>query len=635
MDWIIEFDIAAVVITVIILGLFLKRKSYPSKVNRMYLYLMTVGMVASVLDIISVYAIIYAKHIPLPLNRLINMLFLLSMNAVTFVYYFYITAIIDEFDVKNNWHENPMRIVAAIDFLLIALSPVTGWVFYFDENRQYCSGPLKSVIYVIALFVLFVCLMQTIRNRKILTSAERKGVYLYTVSNLIAVIVQCVNPKLLITNFAISIAFLIMYVTLQRPEDKIDSLTQLENKAAFLEELNREVYYKKNFFLLVVKMENLAHINNMYGITQANSIIRLFAKTLLDASRNVGVYRISGSRFVYIGWSKKEIDSIIRYVETRINNGFELNAMEVQVKTKYCVLWYPEHGKDVDELEKAIQYCLKYNTQKNGGKVIYADSDMLEAFKRKDAILDIVRNALDNRTFEVYYQPIFNWRKNQFDSAEALIRLRDEKFGFISPDEFIPMAEKNGMIIEIGEYVIEEVCKMIQQTEISKYGMEHIHINLSGVQCMQKDLNEKIQYITQKYGIHSSQICFEITETAAIHSDAYLTEKIKGITDDGFSLALDDYGSGFATFGYLLHYPFSIVKFDKEIVWQAAKQKKAAIALNHLSNMMKEIGLVIVAEGVETEEQAEFLKQMGCDLLQGYLYAKPMPKDTLIQFLKN
>ena len=152
---------------------------------------------------------------------------------------------------------------------------------------------------------------------------------------------------------------------------------------------------------------------------------------------------------------------------------------------------------------------------------------------------------------------------------------------------------------------------------------------------MQKDLKERVQRIVKKYDVDPNVLYFEITETAALHSDSYLTEKLKGITDAGFKLILDDYGSGFATFGYLLHFPFSVVKFDKEMVWQATEKEKTLIALNYVVKMMKALGLEIVAEGVETNKQAEQLKEIGCDFFQGFLYAKPMQEEMFLAFLKD
>lgn len=635
MDWVIEFDIAAFIIIAIILGLFLLKKNYPSKANKKYLNLMIAGLAASFLDVVSVYAIIYANQIPIWINMVVNASFLLCMNAVPFLYYFYVGAIINEFEELDNWHEWPMRVIAVFDWLLIVTSTFTGWVFYFNDKREYCNGSLKFVVYGIALFMLCACLFKTIRNREILSTTQKNCVYLYTLSNLVAVIIQCVFPKLLITNFAIAIAFMIIFITLQRPEDKIDSLTMLENRVSFLEDLNREVYMKKPFFLLAIKVDNLNNINERIGITLSNSVLRQFAHTIAEAAGGANVYRISGAKFVYFGSSKEEMQSIIQKIENRVNKGFELHDMVVQMNVKYYLLSYPQHGKTAKELERAMQYCMEEKNQKNDARIIYADEKMLEKLNRRDEIRDIISRALKNRTFEVYYQPIYNWKQKVFDSAEALIRLKDEKYGFISPDEFIPMAERSGQIVEIGEYVLDEVCRMLSETDILKFGIKYIHINLSAVQCMQKDLNEKIQNTVHKFGVDANILCFEITETAALHSDAYLTEKIKGITDAGFKLALDDYGSGFATFGYLLQYPFSIVKFDKEMIWQATKEEKATVALNYVIKMMKELGLEIVAEGVETEEQAQQLKKAGCDFFQGFLYAKPMPEEQFVTFCNS
>lgn len=635
MEWFIEFDIAAFIIIAIILGLFIVKKNYPSRVNQMYLYLMIAGLLSSLTDVASVYAIVYARQIPIWVNLLVNTLFLLCMNVIPFIYYFYVDAVINEFEELDKWHEWPMRVIAVLDLMLIGTSPFTGLVFYFNEQRDYCSGPLKVIVYGIAVFVLVACLFKTFRNREILSRTQKNCVYLYTLLNVAVVIIQIFYPKLLITNFALAIAFMIIYIMLQRPENKIDSLTMLENRVAFLQELNREIYNKKPFWLLAVKIDNLNSINERIGINLCNAVLRQFSLVLTEASEDANVYRISGAKFVYIRQSQEEIQLIVQKIEEQIQKGFELHDMVVQLKVNYYLLGYPQHGTTSKELEKAMQYCMESKIQNNDGKIIYADEKMLEKLKWKDEIRNIISRSLKNRTFEVYYQPIYNWQKKTFDSAEALIRLKDEQYGFISPDEFIPMAEKSGQIVEIGEYVLDEVCKMISETNVLKFGIKNIHINLSAVQCMQKNLNERIQNIVQKYGLDSNVLCFEITETAALHSDSYLTEKLKRITDTGFKLALDDYGSGFATFGYLLQYPFSVVKFDKEMIWQATKEEKASVALNYVIKMMKELGLEIVAEGVETEEQAQQLKKAGCDLFQGYLYAKPMPKEQFIDFLDH
>ena len=307
MGWFIEFDIAAFIIIAIILGLFIVKKNYPSRVNQMYLYLMIAGLLSSLTDVASVYAIVYARQIPIWVNLLVNTLFLLCMNVIPFIYYFYVDAVINEFEELDKWHEWPMRVIAVLDLMLIGTSPFTGLVFYFNEQRDYCSGPLKVIVYGIAVFVLVACLFKTFRNREILSRTQKNCVYLYTLLNVAVVIIQIFYPKLLITNFALAIAFMIIYIMLQRPENKIDSLTMLENRVAFLQELNREIYNKKPFWLLAVKIDNLHSINERIGINLCNAVLRQFSLVLTEASEDANVYRISGAKFVYIRQSQEEI----------------------------------------------------------------------------------------------------------------------------------------------------------------------------------------------------------------------------------------------------------------------------------------------------------------------------------------
>lgn len=190
------------------------------------------------------------------------------------------------------------------------------------------------------------------------------------------------------------------------------------------------------------------------------------------------------------------------------------------------------------------------------------------------------------------------------------------------------------MIIAIGEFVFEEVCRMISARKIGQFGIERMEINLSPAQCVQKDLREVFKSIMDKYQIPYDMINLEITETAAVHSTEYLQQDMLAMNKDGIHFSLDDYGRGLSNVNYLVTFPFSIVKLDKELVWAAEKQENARVALRHIVKMMKELQLEIVAEGVETEAQVDMLREMDCDYMQGYLYAKPMPEDDFLSFIQ-
>ena len=226
-------------------------------------------------------------------------------------------------------------------------------------------------------------------------------------------------------------------------------------------------------------------------------------------------------------------------------------------------------------------------------------------------------------------------RKGSFSSAEALIRLWDEHLGYIPPDEFIPMAEQNGMIIEIGEIVFRQVCAFIQNHNLDSLGIDYIEVNLSFVQCMQENLAQQLVSIMKEYNVAPNRINFEITETAGSVKADTLRRNMDKLIEIGSAFSMDDYGTGFSTADYLAHLPLQIVKIDKSILWSAMEKPEAFIILRHTVEMLKDLRKKIIVEGVETQEMVDILTKMHCDYLQGYLYSKPLPEEDYIAFLRK
>ena len=241
--------------------------------------------------------------------------------------------------------------------------------------------------------------------------------------------------------------------------------------------------------------------------------------------------------------------------------------------------------------------------------------------------------AIKEDGFCVHYQPIYSVEKGRYTTAEALVRFKESDIGFVSPEEFIPIAEKNGMIVRIGEIVFEKVCKFYKENHLEEKGIENIHFNLSVVECMQQKLHEKIENIMDMYKLDSSKISLEITETAAVTSREIIINNMNQLIDRGFKFSMDDYGTGFSNTSTLIAYPFDEIKIDKSIVWSAMEDEKAMIAFKHSVAMIKDLDFKIVAEGVETKEQAKMLGDLGCDYFQGYYYSKPVSEDDFMSLI--
>lgn len=238
---------------------------------------------------------------------------------------------------------------------------------------------------------------------------------------------------------------------------------------------------------------------------------------------------------------------------------------------------------------------------------------------------DIVE-GVELKQFEVYYQPIIDTSKQQVVAAEALVRWNHPTQGLLHPGSFIDIAEKTGAIVELGEYVLHEACRQSKEWKDAGYSHYKVSVNLSLVQLSDKQFINKVFYILRETGIFPEDLEIEVTESAAIY-DLEITRntlmQLKGI---GIHLVLDDFGTGYSGLSRLGHLPITGIKIDKVFVWQSMKSEWDANLLKSIILFARSLGLHLVAEGVETEEQLEQLKSMGCDCIQGFYYTHPLPR---------
>ena len=234
----------------------------------------------------------------------------------------------------------------------------------------------------------------------------------------------------------------------------------------------------------------------------------------------------------------------------------------------------------------------------------------------------------------MYYQPIYSVKENGFTTAEALIRLIDDKEGMVSPGIFIPAAEKNGTIHKIGDFVIQDVCRFIEENDLAKLGLHSIEVNLSTVQCMRNNVVDRIGNCLADHHVDPSNINLEVTETASNFVHDTIRTTIFSLHSLGLNFALDDYGTGYSNLQRVVDMPFNAIKLDKRFVDEWEHPRMRSVIQNTI-RMIKDLGEEIVVEGVETKEAAEWFAEQGCDYIQGFYYARPMPEEEFLHFLIN
>lgn len=633
------FDIAALVLLFVLLITVFSRRMTRGRENIVFLLFLLVSMLATTCSLTTAIASNWPIGYPVGLRYVLHTCYLLFRNLIGPCYVFYIVTLTDTWDVFRKGILGRMMVIVPfiiIAILLLVVNPLTHLVFYIDDTLVYQRGKLFILLYVSAVFYLVYAMVYIILNYRMLE--RTKAVALFSLGPLtaISVVVQFVYPMLLVEMFCTMIANVLMLLAVHRPEEAMDAQTGLKNLPAYIEDIRRHALKHKSVGMIIISIANYDSYATLLGYERSNELLRRIAKYMLDISfqyRSVEVYHIGNGRFHFVtkGEGKIDLDQVANDINRYLRDGIQLDGYELSLIAYVSVVRCPEDVSDYptlmrysNELVKSCDYT---------GQVIYASKVIKDSMKLVvDNIDDILDDALINHRFEVYYQPIFSVKDQSFTSAEALLRLRDAEGRFISPAQFIPAAERSGKIHRIGDYVLEEVCRFISSEDFAKTGMEYIEINLSVSQCMHKELANRVLTLLEKYHVDAKCINLEITETAVGFSQNILMENLEVLSQAGVTFSLDDFGTGYSNMVRVASLPLRIVKLDKSFV-DRMDNPRIKVIVRDLINLIKDVDMEIVVEGVETGNMANQFAEYDCEYIQGYYYAKPMPKQNLLQFL--
>lgn len=631
------FDYAAVIILALLLFTTYCRGLTKGRLNKCYVELIVVCLISVVADILTAYGDnFYIKN--LFYRYSFHYIYLLTHNATTPLFVVYLMIVTDT-DYKMRGFKSVFYMLPfAAVFSLMCANPFTSWMFYINDNYEYVRGPLFFVLYISAGLYLYMCVYYIVRYGR--TIGFRRSIGLGSVIPLLisAIAIQFFKPDLLMEMFAIAIGMFLIASLIHRPEDILDTETGFSNKTACIDDVNRCIHNKKPIEIILINIGNFDSLKSLLNSAGLHKLHRTIAASISEINKKRGTfsemfYVGSGILCLEINYTKlADTEAAAEEINQRLHEPIIMNDMEIDLTPYVCIVKCPKEISDADTLTRfAEQLSLSTYT----GEVMHASEvfkkDRFDMMQHMDTIIE---NALSNHLFKVYYQPIYNIHTKTFNSAEALIRLIDRDYGFIPPDVFIPMAEKSGAIHRIGAFVLDEVCTFIESDDFKQLGIDYIEVNLSVAQCMRNNLTDEIKDIMAKHNVSPSQINLEITETTATYSQDALKDNVKNLHDAGINFSLDDYGSGYSNIERISTMVFDIIKLDKTFV-NVANSKNHDIILKHTVSMIKELGMKIVVEGVETKELLDRFAKLGCDYIQGYYFSKPIPKGDFIDFVRK
>ena len=413
-----------------------------------------------------------------------------------------------------------------------------------------------------------------------------------------------------------------------------DPITGLHNRNHFIMLLGEQIRQAEadntSVSVMFIDINDFRKINDSLGIIVGDMLVQGFGQFLNEFSNeDVYVSHFNGDVFcisIFDPKDRNDVPKIFKKIVDRLQKPFTVDGNQLHINIAVGVAEYPVAATTPLELINCAEIVMFKAKAKSPGKnaIRYYDSGIMQDFLYHVDIENKLKNALVMDQFMVYFQPQYHTLGKQLRGVEALLRWKDENGKFIGPNEFIPIAEKNGNIIPIGAYVIEESIRIFMEWKKTYHFPMILSLNVSAIQYKQPDFVDQIMKSVRKHNMKPEELELELTESVLIDDYQLITEKLAVLRNCGIKISLDDFGTGYSSLSYLRGLPIDTLKIDKSFVDTITTDENSQIILESIMYMVKKLGLETIAEGVETEEQFFYLDNIECDNIQGFYLGKPM-----------
>ncbi len=637
MEFSIELEAISLVVIIILALFHYDRNNVHSKRYHLFNICLIITACAIVANIATCIMMKDISAYPMALHMFINSIYFVAINSCFSMIAAYVFTLLFAYMKEQKCYKIALSFVIITNIILVLLVIVniwTGCYFYFKDNVYY-RGPLNKLGFIVLGIEACMLCMCYFRNRKSVTPYAKQLVQTLPFLVIVMTLIQVIVPDVMLVGTIAALANLIIFACFQNNRIGRDALTELPNRPSFFKALSR--YKAKGLLshIVLVHVCQLDKVNKRYGMNGGDYLLYNVARYLENVSSNYRVYRFGNTHFVMLGdfHSMTEAEAITAEIYERFSKPWIVEGEKWTQQIQLIHLKCASEENDENTLIEKLNYMLTYSKDKNESMKMYFSDEVKALYERKLYVLNEVKKALRDETFELYYQPVYFSKEKTFKTAEVLLRLFTEDGAAISPGEFIPIAEENGLGDDISWFVFRKAMEfMVEHPELP---LDSISVNMSIQQMRKSYIDEKIEELSEIYVSMAHKIRIEITEGVITKNPALATKVMTDLVNGGLNFYLDDFGMGYSNFARVLELPFEVVKLDRSIMQKIDMDEKFYLIVKSMVEMLHNAGFVVLAEGLERESQIQKATELGIDRVQGFYYARPMSAHSLIEFLKN
>ena len=534
---------------------------------------------------------------------------------------------------KNDFKSKKLNdFVFLFGIMNVILNPFIGHISYFQDNLLFVGTCYKYLIWGIVGWYLidFIYILWHYKSLEKRCFNSLMEVSLLLIGSML---IQNVCKIQLFVGFGAALAVTILYLVLNSPLAYIDLSTHVFNGDYFNYWIWEQIHLKKETHLLVIKINQLKYMHDVHQLGNKSELLDYITKQLWNISYKHLLFRIQFDQFVLCCSTKKQQEKIIN----QLNQIFPKGYCEIpHGDFTYISMYQINHIEKLENENNVLSYIeFLLNQQTNNQQFIQDTEKLYLKYLNEQEIERYLLKAIDQDLFDVWYQPIYSIHEHKFVALEALSRLQHPQLGWISPEVFIGIAEKEDLIFKMMPLQIKRICKFINENQKDLKDIDNIKVNLSPLEFAKPGYCEYLIDIIKSYSIPLDKFQFEITESTATTYTKELEEVIYYLKQNGIRICLDDFGSGYANLNSILHLPFSVIKMDRSLLKNICEDESVSMFYQNMVRTLKNMGYKIVAEGIEERKEVELMEQWHVDMIQGYYYSKPLNSKEVIEKIKE
>ncbi|MGN1415788.1 MAG: EAL domain-containing protein [Oscillospiraceae bacterium] len=591
---------------------------------------------SSFFNILSALFINNYGSVPVWVNYTVTMLYFAFLFLTLAIFSVYFLNIIERED--SAWKKRYTKAVIIplyISLAIVLTTPFTKLLFYFDETG-YVRGKLSKITYAVMMYMAFLIVYAALKNGRKTTFRVKILISFFPILSGMVMLVQFFASHILLTGTAALGPLILMFLFLGTDIVDIDSDTGFFGSRSFVEAAAKRLQKNSRFCCVLLGVDNSQEFKEVFGRQKYRQLITRAAVNIESVMPRVPGFRYSDNKFIFIfdNRTSKDISGIISEMNSELAKEYTFDGNVVRYKVSIAAVNCPQQADTAEQLIELIEYCALQAKKSKNSNIYYCDDAALDRIRRKKEITEILKRELNSEenNFEIFYQPIYEVSSGKFRTAEALIRLNKTEIGPIYPDEFIPIAEEMGLIVRLGDVVLDKSCRFIAQLIEEKVDFEAISVNFSVHQIMRSDIADKVIQTVHKYNIPPEKLRIEITESVIIDNFQHVKNMMNDLGDIGIKFYMDDFGTGYSNLSNMIELPFEYLKIDKSLIYSAEKSEKAYFILTFIAQAFIKQNVNILTEGVETEKQEKIVETIGASYIQGFRFARPVNGDTAKEY---